>query len=283
MSPMTSIQISQMSDYGDILQAEFAARRARNYRYSLRSFAKYLGMSPSNLSEILRKKHGLSVALAERISEKLGYEPEDSRYFLDLVVYQHGENSEDRAAAFDRLRAVKLKQQYTLVPDDIFKLISNWYHLAILELSKLKGFSLDIDQIAQKLRIAPLEALQAINRLKRAGLVEIRDKHLELLQQSLRFFPPAKASLLFKKQILKMAARATGHGSSHLGTTLVAVNRADIPKIVKKYQDFRYELCLELAAATEKDDVVCLGDLVFSVLELPDEGQISKDKPPEFH
>lgn len=269
---MNQVNIFGYTDYGDVLNAEFTSRKARNHRYSLRSFARFLGMSPSNMSEVLRKKHGLSVALAEKISLKLGYEPEQSRYFMDLVIYRHGENSDERQAAMLRLRDIKLNQEFEILPDDIFKMISNWYHLAIIELTKLTGFSMDTDWMATRLGIQPLDALQAVNRLKRAQLLEIKDKGVRLMHKSMRIFPQPQASLLFKKQVMKMAAKAVSKSAphSHFGSTFVAVNREDIPRIVKRMQDFRYELSLELAQAEIKDEVICLGDIIFSVLDQGD-------------
>ena len=66
---MDVIQLYQ--SYQDILKAELEKRQRANARYSLRAFARDLGVSPSNLSEILQRKAGLSRIKAQEIAKKL--------------------------------------------------------------------------------------------------------------------------------------------------------------------------------------------------------------------
>jgi transcriptional regulator with XRE-family HTH domain len=51
---------------------EFDRRRARNRRYSLRSFARFLGMDHSTLSQILRGKRRLTTQTVRAIGPMLG-------------------------------------------------------------------------------------------------------------------------------------------------------------------------------------------------------------------
>ena len=61
-----------------------------------------------------------------------------------------------------------------------FKIISDWYHYAILELTELKEFESDINWISQRLGISKIEAHMGIKRLKNIGLmVEDEDGNLK--------------------------------------------------------------------------------------------------------
>src|SRR5690349_6949475 len=54
------------------LMEEFARRVRVNPRYSLRAYARTLGMSPGALSEVLRNRRPLSLKAAEKVIKALG-------------------------------------------------------------------------------------------------------------------------------------------------------------------------------------------------------------------
>jgi plasmid maintenance system antidote protein VapI len=87
------------------LQEAFERRIAKNSRYSLRAFARSLGISPSRLCEILKGKQGLSVAWAEKIATRLKFEKEKKRQFCDLVEAEHSRSEARRRLAKQRLEA----------------------------------------------------------------------------------------------------------------------------------------------------------------------------------
>lgn len=59
-------------NFRDALHAELSARRRRNTRYSLRGFARFLGIDHSTLSQILRTRRSLSPRMVTRLGRKLG-------------------------------------------------------------------------------------------------------------------------------------------------------------------------------------------------------------------
>jgi hypothetical protein len=58
-------------DLRQVLRTEFAQRRGRNARYSLRAFARDLGTDHATLSQILRNRRGLSSQMIHRFGERL--------------------------------------------------------------------------------------------------------------------------------------------------------------------------------------------------------------------
>src|ERR1017187_10325064 len=71
--PVASIQ---QVDFRRFLQEELVQRIQKNSRYSLRSFARLLGIHPGTLSQILNNKRPLTKNAKEKIARKLGYSPE---------------------------------------------------------------------------------------------------------------------------------------------------------------------------------------------------------------
>src|SRR3954468_13014795 len=67
------------------LSEELARRMKSNPRYSQRAFARQLGLSAGELSEILRGKRSLSLRSALRVASSLGLSPSETRHLITLA------------------------------------------------------------------------------------------------------------------------------------------------------------------------------------------------------
>ena len=70
--------------FRQMLQEELAKRCARNPRYSLRAFARYLALDHSTLSQLLRGRRRFTARTVERIGKRLALSPEVITQFVDL-------------------------------------------------------------------------------------------------------------------------------------------------------------------------------------------------------
>lgn len=148
----------------NILLLEFEKRKKRNNNFSLRSFARYLGFSPAQLSQMMSGKRPITLNMAKKIIEKLDYSPHEKQQFLQVLI------KDKKIEAYPE---PPLKKQ---LEEDQFRIISDWYHLAILSLAKLKETKSDPQWIARKLGISVLNAHQALLRLVRLGLLKLSPK-----------------------------------------------------------------------------------------------------------
>lgn len=135
------------------LQRQFTERCKKNSRYSLRAFAKFLSIDHSSLSQILSGKRPISKRSVKAICEKLVANPRDLKAF----------------GLIKKTQAVDA--DYMQMSLDTFAVISDWYHIAILELTFVKGFKTEPKWISKKLSITTEEAKSAVERLKRLGLL----------------------------------------------------------------------------------------------------------------
>lgn len=69
----------------DILQAEYLRRKTSNPRYSLRAFAKFLGMSSPTLSRILSGSQEISLTAARKAIKKLQLNEAETQIFARSV------------------------------------------------------------------------------------------------------------------------------------------------------------------------------------------------------
>ena len=74
--------------YVELLQTELDTRKQKNERYSMRGFAKFLGIHPSALCRTLAGRQGLSMSSCLRILGRLALSPEQKWRFLVSVCEQ---------------------------------------------------------------------------------------------------------------------------------------------------------------------------------------------------
>ncbi len=161
--------------YSNLIRRELELRSEKNSRYSLRAFARSLGFEPTVISQILSGKRIPSYKTAQRLIQKLGLEPQVAQDFLASLAETHKNRGLQRQNHF-------LKENFSLsqinesaVKDlsvDYFRIISDWYHVGIMELTLVEGFQSTPTWIAKELGITPLEAKLAVERLLKLGLLK---------------------------------------------------------------------------------------------------------------
>lgn len=167
--------------YSNIIRRELELRTEKNTRYSLRAFAKSLGFEATVISQILSGKRIPSYKTAERLIQKLSLEPGQAKDFLaSLAEVQKGRGLE-RMNQFMKETFAPSEVEGSTVQDlsiDYFRVIADWYHIAIMELTFVDGFQSNLNWIAKELEITVLEAKLAVERLLKLGLIESRNGKL---------------------------------------------------------------------------------------------------------
>jgi uncharacterized protein (TIGR02147 family) len=231
----------EAQDGRSFLAEELSRRLRTNPRYSQRAFARQLGMSPGELSEVLRGQRALSARSALRISEKLKLSPAESRHLLELVQLEVARRS---GLAVPGETAPPPERQISL---DLFRLVSDWYCFAILNLADLAEFRDEPRWIAARLGISQAEARLALERLERVGM-------MERVGGKLRPCPdfvlasggvPSEAIREYHRQLLTKAIEALEtQAVDERDVTGVGfvVSPRDLPAVRKEIADFQKKL-----------------------------------------
>jgi uncharacterized protein (TIGR02147 family) len=252
----------------DVLEQRLHARR----RYSLRAFARDLGMNPARLSCVLNDKKGLSAEAALNIGQKLGLSPDECDHFCSLIQYQHGRTAAVRRLAEQRIQRQRAGNDFFELSRDTFNIIADWYHFAILELIGTTGFTYDAPWIARRLGISPHEASQAVERLQRLGYVAETERGLERCSFQVRTTAdvPSEAIRKHHKQVLAKAADALESQPvdvRDVSTIMMAVDEKRLPEAKKMIERFRRELSAFLESGASKDEVYSLAIQLFRLSE----------------
>ncbi len=154
----------------DFLRRELDRRLGNNPRYSMRAFAKALGMSPGELSEVLREKRPISARACQKVAAALDLSPAEFKHLLVLATTTGA--ARVRAGESVPMKAAVQTAQAHRLDEDRFRLVSDWWCFAILSLLDLEEIRWASSEIAERFGITSLQAQAAMDRLERLGIVK---------------------------------------------------------------------------------------------------------------
>ena len=244
--------------YRTCLQEEIARRSEKNSSYSLRAFSRALGFDASVISQIMAGKRVPSLKTAERLVEALQLSPEERQHFLASLAETH------RARGLDRLSPFFRKLKNTDQPKkelslDLFRVIADWYHYAILALSLTEGFKSNTKWIAAELGISETEAKLAIERLLDLGYLTKENNVLKAATEGFTTADKTLTSAALKKhqkQILEKAIFSLENDpveSRNMSSMTMTIDPEKIPAAKQMIEEFTQRICqfLESGKRTE--------------------------------
>ncbi len=155
---------------------------------------------------------------------------------------------------------------------DEFQVISEWYHSAILELTKIRGFRTDTRWIAKQLDLSPEHVNIAIQRLLRLGFLEMKRRE-EWLDRSpgvvvpMEVLPEPAQKNIYKQahELSHLLIEKSPMGAQLHGHAVLALGREQLPEILDLYERFQEKLSKLIEAHPQKDAVY---QLIFSLCPL---------------
>jgi len=146
--------------FRDKLEEEFAARRARNPRYSMRAFAAFLGADHSSLAQIFRGTRRVPAGSIRTWAKVLGLSAEEA------AVYIAAEHVPDAETA-------RRQHQLRHWTAEALSIISDRAHWEIVRQAGEAGACPDTRAIAQRAGIPIDDVNVAVARLLRLGLLGV--------------------------------------------------------------------------------------------------------------
>lgn len=217
------------SEFKSFLQEELVLRCQRNPAYSLRSFAQSIGLSPSFLSKILNGQRRVTERVFRKVATNLNLEVTQINSFLE---------NEDHVDS--GLQPLQL---------EYFKIISDWYHFALIELTHVAGFQNSPEWIATRLGITVNQAKAATERLLQLELLELKDGKLKPTSGGNSTTKNEFTDLAFKKmqdELLHKSVHSLWHEDMNLRdhtSICMAIDPADLPEAKKRLAKMRRDLC----------------------------------------
>lgn len=247
-----------LQNYHNFIKQQFERRKKQNPNFSLRSFARWLQISPAQASQLISGKRRLSKKMATQIADKLNLSPYEKIEFLDsldpdLITQRNILSSDD----------AKLQLQ-----EDEFNLIADWPHYSILSLSETQNPSSDPRWIAQRLGIDVTTARECFDRLKRLKLIKInKDQSYSQTHSGLKTSKDILSKAIQKHHTQNLSlAQQKLEQVEPLQREFSSITMAINPKKVKQAKvlinDFKRKLCALLEEG-EKQEVYTLSIQLF--------------------
>lgn len=238
-------------EFRELIRSELLDRCRQNPRYSLRAFAKQLGLAPSTLSMVLAGQRGLGPVMIKKLSAKLGLSAQEAAVYAERNSATAEETSAYRQLAFDH-----------------FRVIADWHHYALLELVSVRGFQADSAWVARALGISKSEVEAAVKRLQRLEMLSVENGVWRDLSENVTNLDnPLIASSRRKHQaqILAKAAEAlqkTPIDRRDQSSMVMAIDSRKLPEAQKRLTKFRRQLTTYLQKG-ERDGVYALSLSLF--------------------
>jgi uncharacterized protein (TIGR02147 family) len=252
---------------GDALEE----RCKRNPKYSLRAFARDLGVPAPRLSRWLKGEDGLSRTSAQQLAKRLGLSTAETESFVVAMESKYARAKKIRDNAKAKLLAIS--GQYASLDVEAFKVIADWYNLAVLSLVETNTFKPDATWISKRLGISVYEAKGALQRLTDLEMIE---SHEGSIRPTGVFFAnptgiPSQSVRSFHTQILEKAKIALQFQSTDQrdhSALILAVDGDEIEEaklFIKKFrEEFEFRFC---RSDSNKNEVYALGVQFFSLTQ----------------
>lgn len=244
-------------DLIDLLNMEFKQKCENNPSYSLRAFARDLGVQAATLSHILKRKRVPSPLFRKKAYTALKLSV-DQRDYL-----------ESRPEEVFKLTNMEM---------DVFLSLSDWYYDAIIELIRTKGFESQAEFVAKRLGLGQEEAESALKRLFHLGILKkMPNKQWTAPSENTIVYGGEQTNFALQKlqrQLMEKAIVAleqTPKKDREQASMVMAVNKKDLPEARKRIKEFHKELCEFLQRPNrEADEVYQLITTLFPLTVIKD-------------
>ena len=228
-----------MSPFVLLLKKQFDSSRIKNPRYSLRSYASMLGISPSSLSKVLNDKQMLTELTIRKLAKKLKVDPQATEEFVSASGFKTNEHLK-KAALSGATKALEM-----------FDVFANWYHFAILEWIRIQNGLVKVSTISNNFRLPKKTVETSIELLERYGLIEVDNSasgRRYIVHEVSRKFgdsAPNNAIREYHGQLIAKAARSLQEDQANIrniSSSTIAVSNASYEKIVEEIKKFRMKV-----------------------------------------
>lgn len=269
-------------DPRDYLKREMDTRFKRRPSYSLRAFARDMDVAPSTLVDFFKKRSGFSKERIHQLSQKLHLSSEQKSHWTDLMVVHFSKNENAKQIAKLKIKN-RIESEKNSLTTDQFKVISDWYHFAFLELLNMNSAKYSDLQVAANDLGIPLKTIKiAVKRLSKL-------KHIQQLESG-RWIStpnsftgdttPSEAIRNYHYELMGKAQKALetqNMQERHNATVMVSLSAEQIPLIMDQLKKWPVDFLTSHTQATQNpDQLYALGLQFFSLLDKP--SKISQEK-----
>ncbi len=218
----------------DYLNQEFKSRRVRNPKYSLRAYAKSLGISPAHTSQLLSGKRKVRAKSALQLARALDLTPSEA------IAWSQPTGMQSKLGFLEKE-----------ISSEEFSPISEWYYFAILGLANFNNNVANARWISQKLNLDYKTAKFAFNKLIELEFIEVVSGQFRQCPDPIVTSQdvPSKTIRRFHQKHLEIATQKIDSVPvefREFSTSTIAIDPKRLKAAQKLIRDFRENLLAEL-------------------------------------
>jgi uncharacterized protein (TIGR02147 family) len=256
------------------IKEHLSLRQRLNPHYSLRAYARDLGLHSSTLSQVIKGNRPLPLKDSKEVATKLNLGPKERTLFLESLYRTKTKMDEI---------AIPQNDERFMLDESYHKVIAEWEHFTVETLFEVDGFIPSVSEIAKRLRITENRAEVVLNNLMVCGLI-IEDENGVLVKA----FPKIRTTEDITSQALKEAHIETiDLGKQKLeevevelrdfSSMTIAMDLERMPEVKSIIREFRQKMMALLRDGKKTD--VCQLAIQFYPLTTTENKQLKK---PEF-
>lgn len=268
--------LRNVDTYQNLLKTHIAEKSQNNRRFSLRSISMKAGISHTLLSLVLKEKRNLSKDTALRLASALKLNRKERTYFIRLVEYQ-GRGSEKYKNSI--LKEIENDRSYDSVKElsiQSFRLIADWYHSAIIELTEISKLTASCAAfVAKELGISLVESQNAIQRLLDLEVLEVTGsgylKKSNDVVSVLTVEVPSKFIREHHRQMIEKSIHAMDNqptNERYMTDLTLSLNQTQLPEAYDLIEEFKTKMARLMTETKNRDAVYQLNFQLFSLYKL---------------
>lgn len=256
------------------LRDVLAHKQKINPLFSIRAWAKQMGFQGhTSLIFFLKGQRPIRPEHVEKINRGLRLEGDQEKYLRLLIQARSVRSEKDKQDYEAQLKMLAPSRTETLLDIEKFKLVADWLHMAILEMTKLKDFKSDSAWISERLKFPVPEhrVAEALNRLQQLKLLHwsagklvktndrlttpkdrasesIREHHRQVLTNAIQAIETQNIS----ERVYNACTMTIDVNKLEDAKKLILKFRDDMTKLLEKNEgDETYQFSLQLFKLTE--------------------------------
>jgi uncharacterized protein (TIGR02147 family) len=251
MKKVIKVSITSFLDFREYLKAVVDAARANGEPVTNRSFAEALSINSSSwLTNVLSGAKGITTETAQAISDYLGHNSWERKYFKILVNFNQAKTVEKRNSHFTTLKQHLLQKGYSflhVLEPDQYEFYSKWYYTAVRSLLGMFPMGDEYNRIARLTSpsITTAQAKKSVKLLSKLGFIKKNDKGCyELTGTAITTGPDVKSLAVanFQRETMKLGIDAIDRypqSVRDISTMSVGISEEGYKKITEILADSR--------------------------------------------
>lgn len=247
-------QAPQRTDFYVLkIKEDLSRKQKSNPQYSLRAYARHLGLHSATLSMVLKGQRSLPAKNIAHVAQKLALTPKDQTLFFESFY--------KIKARLDDIKIDFAADDRFFLDESYFKVIAEWEHYAVLTLFDTDEFNPTVTEISNRLNISSTRSEVVLNNLISSGLVKTNENgrliatHAHVRTTSDIQSSALKQSHLENLEIAKQKLEEIEVALRDFSSTTVALDLEKLPEAKTIIREFRQKMTALLRDGENKSEV----------------------------